>query len=54
MTHGKAASEVFWRALKALPKKERDEVVKSMLKDREFMKDMFDMIVERCNERWEG
>jgi len=47
MTHSEAVSEVFWRALKELPKKERDGVVTRMLRDTEFIKEMIDIIAEQ-------
>jgi len=47
MTHGEAVSEVFWRALKELPKKEREGVVIRMLKDKEVMGELIEMIVEQ-------
>ena len=46
MTHGEAVSEVFWRALKELPKKERRGVVTKMLRDTEFIKEIIDIIAE--------
>ena len=47
MTHGEAVSEVFWRALKELPKKERGGVVTKMLMDREVVEELIEMIVEQ-------
>ncbi len=51
MTHGEAVSEVFWRALKEMPKKEREGVVTRMLKDKEVMEEIFDIIVRQCSEK---
>lgn len=50
MKINEASSEVFWRALKELPKKERESVIRRMVKDREVMKEMFDIIVRQCRE----
>lgn len=47
MTHDEAVSEVFWRALKELPKKEREGVVTRMLSDEEFMEELIEIIVEQ-------
>jgi hypothetical protein len=45
-----ASSELFWRALKELPRNEREGVIRRMIKDREFMEDMIDMITKQCGE----
>ena len=46
-----ASSELFWRALKELPRSEREGVIKRMIKDREVMEEIFDIIVRQCSER---
>jgi hypothetical protein len=45
-----ASSELFWRALKELPRNEREGVIKRMIKDKEFMEDMIHMITKQCGE----
>ncbi len=45
MTTTEATSEVFWTAFRALPKKEREGVVEKMLKDKEFMEDLIDIVI---------
>ncbi|MBI5056082.1 MAG: hypothetical protein HZB61_05660 [Nitrospirae bacterium] len=47
MTINEAVSEVFWRALKELPKKERDGVVTRMTRDKEFMTELLGAIIEQ-------
>jgi len=44
MTINEAVSEVFWRALKELPERERKGVVARMIEDEEFMEEMIDII----------
>lgn len=45
MTTAEATSEVFWTAFRALPKKEREAVVEKMLKDKEFIEDLIDIVI---------
>lgn len=45
MTTTEATSEVFWTAFRALSKKEREAVVEKMLKDKEFMEDLIDIVI---------
>lgn len=47
-----ATSEVFWLAFNALPKREREAVVKRLLRDKKFVKDVIDtaLIERRRNE----
>jgi len=45
MTTVEATSEVFWTAFRALPKKAREAVVEKLLKDREFMEDLVDIVI---------
>lgn len=45
MTTAEATSEVFWTAFRALPKKEREAVVEKMLKDKEFVEDLIDIVI---------
>jgi len=45
MTAVEATSEVFWIAFRALPKKEREAVVEKILKDKEFMEDLIDIVI---------
>ena len=47
-----ATAEVFLTAFRALPKKERKLIVEGLLKDREFMEDLTDVVVldQRKNE----
>ncbi len=40
-----ATSEVFWTAFRALPKTQRHAVVERLLKDKEFMEDLIDIII---------
>ncbi|MBI4848986.1 MAG: hypothetical protein HY808_10495 [Nitrospirae bacterium] len=47
MTINEAVPEVFWRALKELPKKERDGVVTRMTSDKEFMTELLGIIIEQ-------
>ncbi|MEK6790089.1 MAG: hypothetical protein AABY45_00115 [Deltaproteobacteria bacterium] len=41
----KATAEVFLTAFRALPRKERETIVERLLRDREFMEDLFDMVI---------
>jgi hypothetical protein len=52
MTATKATAEVFWTAFRALPKKEREAVVKRLLGDKEFVEDLIDIVIleQRQNE----
>lgn len=52
MSIPEATAEVFWTAFRALPKKEREAVVEKLLKDREFMEDLIDIVIleQRQNE----
>ena len=45
MTTVEATSEVFWTAFRALSKKAREAVVERLLKDREFMEDLIDIVI---------
>ena len=45
MTTPEATSEVFWIAFRALPKKAREAVVEKLLKDKEFMEDLVDIVI---------
>ena len=40
-----ATSEVFLTAFRALPKKAREAVVERMLRDKEFMEDLIDVVI---------
>jgi len=40
-----AKAEVFWMAFKGLPKRERQSVIKRLLKDTEFMEDLIDIAI---------
>jgi len=52
MTATEETAEVFWTAFRALPKKERAAVVERLLKDREFVEDLIDIVIleQRQNE----
>ena len=52
MTATQATAEVFWTAFRALSKKEREAVVERLLRDREFMEDLLDIVIleQRQNE----
>lgn len=45
MTPRDATAEVFWTAFRALSKKEREAVVQRLLRDREFMHDLIDIVI---------
>ena len=52
MTTTEATAEVFWSAFRSLPKKEREAVVEKLLKDKEFMEELIDIVIfeQRRNE----
>lgn len=52
MTATEATAEVFWTAFRSLSKKEREAVVERLLRDREFMEDLIDVVIleQRKNE----
>ena len=52
MTSSQATAEVFFTALKALPKAERDEVLSRIASDRGLRRDLMDLAVmaERADE----
>jgi hypothetical protein len=52
MTTTEATAEVFWTAFRALSKEEREAVVERLLRDKEFMEDLIDMVIleQRQNE----
>lgn len=45
MTASEATAEVFWTAFRALPKKEREAVVAKLLRDKEFIEDLMDIVI---------
>jgi hypothetical protein len=45
MTTVEATSEVFWTAFRALPKKEREAVIEKLLRDKEFIEDLIDIVI---------
>lgn len=45
MTIAEATAEVFWAAFRALSKKEREAVLEKLLRDREFMEDLVDIVI---------
>ena len=45
MTKAEATSMVFWTAFRALPKVEKVAVVERLLKDKEFMEDLIDIVI---------
>ncbi len=45
MTDAQATAEIFFQALKALPKKERDAVLVRIARDKEFARDLIDLSV---------
>lgn len=45
MTTTEATAEVFWTAFRALPKKEREAIVEKLLRDREFVEDLIDVVI---------
>jgi hypothetical protein len=51
MTAKEATAEVFWTAFRALPKKEREAVVKRLLGDKEFMEDLIDIVILEQREK---
>jgi hypothetical protein len=52
MTATEATAEVFWTAFRSLSKKEREAVVERLLRDRDFMEDLIDIVIleQRKNE----
>jgi hypothetical protein len=52
MTSTEATAEVFWTAFRSLSKKEREAVVERLLRDRDFMEDLIDIVIleQRKNE----
>ena len=52
MTATEATAEIFWTAFRSLPRKEREAVVERLLRDREFMEDLMDIVIleQRQNE----
>lgn len=45
MTTTEATAEVFWTAFRALPKKAREAIVEKLLRDREFLEDLIDIVI---------
>lgn len=45
MAAAKATADVFLTAFRALPRKERETIVEGLLRDREFMEDLFDTVI---------
>lgn len=45
MTAIEATAEVFWTAFRALSRKEREAVVERLLRDKEFMEDLIDLVI---------
>jgi hypothetical protein len=45
MTNIEATSEVFWTAFRALPKRQRVAVIDKLLKDKEFIEDLIDIVI---------
>ena len=45
MTTTEATSEVFLTAFRALPKKEREAVIEKMLREKEFIEDLIDIVI---------
>ena len=45
MTSVKAMSEVFLAAFRILPKKQKEAVLEKLLKDKEFMEDLIDIVI---------
>ncbi|MEK7369078.1 MAG: hypothetical protein AABZ62_05380 [Planctomycetota bacterium] len=45
MTTTEATAEIFWTAFRALSKKEREAVVEKLLRDKEFMEDLTDIVI---------
>ncbi len=52
MTLQEAKAEVFWMAFKGMSKKERQFVIERLLKEKEFMEDLMDIVLleQRRNE----
>ncbi len=51
MSTTEAKAEVFWMAFRGLPRNEREQVVKRLLDDEEFMQDLMDIAVIRQRRR---
>lgn len=51
MTATEATAEVFWTAFRGLSKKEREAVVERLLRDREFMEDLIDIVILEQRQR---
>jgi len=45
MTLQEAKAEVFWMAFKSMSKKERQSVIERLLKEKEFMEDLIDIVI---------
>lgn len=45
MTTTQATAEVFWTAFRALKKKERGAVVERLVGDKDFMEDLYDIVL---------
>jgi hypothetical protein len=45
MTTAEATAEAFWTVFRALSKKEREAVVEKLLRDKEFMEDLIDIVI---------
>ncbi|HEC56823.1 MAG TPA: hypothetical protein ENI32_02915 [Candidatus Syntrophoarchaeum butanivorans] len=44
MDQMEAKAEIFWMAFKNLPKKEQQSIIERMLKDKDFMEDLIDIV----------
>ena len=45
MTSVEAMSEVFLAAFRTLPKKQKEAILEKLLKDKEFMEDLIDIVI---------
>ena len=45
MTHTEATAEVFWTALKALPRKEQQAVIRRVVQDDKLRRDLMDLAI---------
>ncbi len=45
MTSTQATAEVFWTAFRSLKKKDRGAVVERLIGDKDFMEDLFDLVI---------
>lgn len=45
MTQAEATAEVFWMALKALPRREQQAVIRRVLRDDRLRRDLMDLAV---------